>query len=223
MMISHAHTETSDIIGGQRPSRTHEADSILFKQILLRLLPFIADICPIPDVFPAEPRPSQDVLSNWILHESPASLMAWISPTLQTYTSHANEEEKNLVNELREVYGKYQTIFNWQDGPLLSTMQRGDIFLLDEISLAEDAVLERMNSVLENERQVTVPEKGGECIETITANPSFRLLATMNPGGDFGKKELSAALRNRFTEIWGVSIEWTRGSKADNERSDPNA
>ena len=65
MMISHAHTETSDIIGGQRPSRTHEADSILFKQILLRLLPFIADICPIPDVFPAEPRPSQDVLSNW--------------------------------------------------------------------------------------------------------------------------------------------------------------
>lgn len=24
----------------------------------------------------------------------------------------------------------------------------------------------------------------------------------MNPGGDFGKKELSPALRNRFTEIW---------------------
>lgn len=26
--------------------------------------------------------------------------------------------------------------------------------------------------------------------------------ATMNPGGDFGKKELSPALRNRFMEIW---------------------
>ena len=24
----------------------------------------------------------------------------------------------------------------------------------------------------------------------------------MNPGGDFGKRELSPALRNRFTEIW---------------------
>ena len=34
------------------------------------------------------------------------------------------------------------------------------------------------------------------------AHSSFRLLATMNPGGDFGKKELSPALRNRFTEIW---------------------
>jgi len=34
----------------------------------------------------------------------------------------------------------------------------------------------------------------------------FRFLATMNPGGDFGKKELSPALRNRFTEIWVPSI-----------------
>ena len=39
-------------------------------------------------------------------------------------------------------------------------------------------------------------------MEELIANPSFRLLATMNPGGDFGKKELSPALRNRFTEIW---------------------
>jgi hypothetical protein len=27
-------------------------------------------------------------------------------------------------------------------------------------------------------------------------------MATMNPGGDFGKRELSPALRNRFTEVW---------------------
>lgn len=28
----------------------------------------------------------------------------------------------------------------------------------------------------------------------------------MNPGGDYGKKELSPALRNRFTEIWVPSV-----------------
>jgi len=28
------------------------------------------------------------------------------------------------------------------------------------------------------------------------------MVATMNPGNDFGKKELSPALRNRMTEIW---------------------
>ena len=30
----------------------------------------------------------------------------------------------------------------------------------------------------------------------------FNMIATMNPSGDFGKKELSPALRNRMTEIW---------------------
>ena len=31
----------------------------------------------------------------------------------------------------------------------------------------------------------------------IQADPGFLLVATMNPGGDFGKKELSPALTNR--------------------------
>ena len=36
----------------------------------------------------------------------------------------------------------------------------------------------------------------------MVAFESFKLVATMNPGGDYGKKELSPALRNRFTEVW---------------------
>lgn len=39
-------------------------------------------------------------------------------------------------------------------------------------------------------------------MEKVTAHENFLVLATMNPGGDYGKKELSPALRNRFTEIW---------------------
>lgn len=49
-------------------------------------------------------------------------------------------------------------------------------------------------------------EKGGASVEELVAHPNFRLLATMNPGGDFGKKELSPALRNRFTEVWVPAI-----------------
>lgn len=45
-------------------------------------------------------------------------------------------------------------------------------------------------------------EKGGPVLENVTAKKNFFVLATMNPGGDYGKKELSPALRNRFTEIW---------------------
>ncbi|XP_065628596.1 midasin-like isoform X3 [Quercus suber] len=48
----------------------------------------------------------------------------------------------------------------------------------------------------------SLAEKDGSVLEKITAHQNFFVLATMNPGGDYGKKELSPALRNRFTEIW---------------------
>lgn len=57
-------------------------------------------------------------------------------------------------------------------------------------------------SVLISPLLQALAEKGGSSLEIITAHPNFFLLATMNPGGDYGKKELSPALRNRFTEIW---------------------
>ena len=35
--------------------------------------------------------------------------------------------------------------FEWVDGPLVTAMLQGDIILIDELNLAEDAVLERLN------------------------------------------------------------------------------
>jgi midasin len=43
-------------------------------------------------------------------------------------------------------------------------------------------------------------------LEKVVAHPNFFILATMNPGGDYGKKELSPALRNRFTEVWVPAV-----------------
>ena len=80
--------------------------------------------------------------------------------------------------------------------------------LMDELSLAQDGVLERLNSVLETGHSITLAERAGDApggdggAELIVAADTWRLLATMNPGGDFGKRELSPALRNRFTEVW---------------------
>ncbi|KAI6016225.1 hypothetical protein EDC04DRAFT_2881627 [Pisolithus marmoratus] len=106
--------------------------------------------------------------------------------------------------ELRGALVKSQALFQWHDGPLVRAMREGGVFLLDEISLADDSVLERLNSVLEPERAIVLAERGGTDGEypAIHAADTFKLLATMNPGGDYGKKELSPALRNRFTEIW---------------------
>lgn len=69
--------------------------------------------------------------------------------------------------------------------------------LVDEISLADDSVLERLNSVLEPERTLVLAEKGGgglsssEDVDMLVAQRDFKIIGTMNPGGDFGKKEVS--------------------------------
>ena len=67
-------------------------------------------------------------------------------------------------------------------------------------------MLERLNSVLEPTRTVTLTERGNEGAEVIRAHSDFRIVATMNPGNDHGKKELSPALANRFTAVWVPAV-----------------
>ncbi|EAL18568.1 hypothetical protein CNBJ2090 [Cryptococcus deneoformans B-3501A] len=112
--------------------------------------------------------------------------------------------DHQLIRQCQREIKQLSALFEWSDGPLVHAMTAGDLLLLDEVSLADDSVLERLNSVLEPGRTLVLAEKGGIDIDeaTIVANERFHVVATMNPGGDFGKKELSPALRNRFTEIW---------------------
>lgn len=86
----------------------------------------------------------------------------------------------------------------WKNGPLVEAMINGNAFLIDEINLAEDSALERLNSVLEDRKTLFIPEINWD----VQPHETFRIVATMNPSGDFGKKELSPALRSRFTEIY---------------------
>ncbi|CAH0557511.1 unnamed protein product [Brassicogethes aeneus] len=129
---------------------------------------------------------------------------------LLTVNCHMHTESSDFIGGLRPVRDHTEDankLFEWVDGPLIQAMVKGDVFLADEISLADDSVLERLNSLLEPERSLLLAEKGidlnnTENSELLIANPGFHFIGTMNPGGDFGKKELSPALRNRFTEIW---------------------
>uniref|UniRef100_A0A8C1Z8M3 Midasin n=1 Tax=Cyprinus carpio TaxID=7962 RepID=A0A8C1Z8M3_CYPCA len=128
---------------------------------------------------------------NCHLHMETSDFLGGLRPVRHTGTQQADAEDGRL--------------FEWHDGPLVLAMKQDGVFLMDEISLADDSVLERLNSVLETEKSLVLAEKGSgddEDVELIIAGKKFRLVATMNPGGDFGKKELSPALRNRFTEIW---------------------
>ncbi|WUR04219.1 midasin MDN1 [Vairimorpha necatrix] len=107
---------------------------------------------------------------------------------------HSGIESSDFTGNFTLDQGKIE----WKNGPLIEAVKNGHFFLIDEINLAEDAVLERLNSLLEDKREIFVTEID----ENFRAHDDFIIVATMNPGNDFGKRELSPALRNRFTEIY---------------------
>ncbi|GMT30207.1 hypothetical protein PFISCL1PPCAC_21504, partial [Pristionchus fissidentatus] len=115
-----------------------------------------------------------------------------------TINCHERTECSDLLGRLRPAANGG---FEWQDGVVISAMREGRVLLMDEISLAEDSVLERLNPLFEEKRTILLTDCGAQA-EEVTAQGEFKVIATMNPGGDYGKKELSKALRNRFTEIW---------------------
>ncbi|KAK4741715.1 hypothetical protein SAY87_025303 [Trapa incisa] len=200
----HQYTETSDFIGGFYPIRERSRLTALFKDLVEQLMVSNAFVnCSRGLAIPPDIGKASSTIEQLgtIINDYRKGI---ISPSEVTSMDIDALEQVKL--ELEKLHEKWQTIFSWQDGPLVQAMKAGHLFLADEISLADDSVLERLNSVLEPERTISLPEKGGSAMEKIIAHKDFFVLATMNPGGDYGKKELSPALRNRFTEIWVPSV-----------------
>ncbi|KAM0394946.1 hypothetical protein ACHAQC_004784 [Fusarium culmorum] len=173
---AHQNTETGDLIGSQRPVRNRGA---------------IID--------------AMDVDLKSVLQELGLDISGSVEERLERYKALDSSIINNIPQDIRERISASETrskaLFEWADGSLVESMREGHFFLLDEISLADDSVLERLNSVLEPSRTLLLAEKGVDNSFVVGAD-GFQFFATMNPGGDFGKKELSPALRNRFTEIW---------------------
>ena len=77
---------------------------------------------------------------------------------------------------LRDLATSCKALFVWEDGPLLTAMRNGDLLLVDEISLADDAVLERLNSLMEEEPTLTRRRECGH--DTGASNVNQRRLQT---------------------------------------------
>ncbi|MCJ1283644.1 hypothetical protein MMC26_002975 [Xylographa opegraphella] len=179
ILNAHQNTETGDLIGAQRPIRNRPS---------------------------LEGQVVSDIKSLFTNYNGPVPSSSDSFPTyVEFYNSLSTEVRDQIPTELRlriqEGIAKAKQLFEWSDGSLVSAMKAGHHFLLDEIALADDSVLERLNSVLEPSRTLLLAEKGPQGA-LVKASAGFHFLATMNPGGDYGKRELSPALRNRFTEIW---------------------
>ncbi|MHC9538823.1 MAG: AAA family ATPase [Vulcanimicrobiota bacterium] len=104
----------------------------------------------------------------------------------------------------KEVNGEKWSFVECEDGQkgwVKDKDIKADWIIFDEINLAEPSILERINSLLDDDRSLVLTEKSNERVQ---AHPSAKVFATMNPatGRYAGRKELSLAMRNRFTEIW---------------------
>ncbi|KAL8757568.1 MAG: hypothetical protein Q9184_004174 [Pyrenodesmia sp. 2 TL-2023] len=179
LVNAHQNMETGDLIGSQRPVRSRQSLETRLNAELRKVLLEMLGI---------------EQLSGSSLQQLIAAYQDLPRSMLDTIPSTSRKE-------LDEHVGQFHALFEWVDGSLVHAMKAGQHFLLDEISLADDSVLERLNSVLEPARTLFLAEKGVNDASVVAAQ-GFQFLATMNPGGDYGKKELSPALRNRFTEVW---------------------
>ncbi|KAK4141659.1 uncharacterized protein C8A04DRAFT_13882 [Dichotomopilus funicola] len=184
---AHQNTETGDLIGSQRPVRNRGA-------VVGSLVRGLREARGILGGEKGDEEESVEDLQSWYRTLTPDQLAQL--PLALRESIHADSTRSNAL-------------FEWSDGSLVHAMKAGTYFLLDEISLADDSVLERLNSVLEPQRTLLLAEKGVTDVADahVQAAEGFQFFATMNPGGDFGKKELSPALRNRFTEVWVPAFE----------------
>ena len=89
--------------------------------------------------------------------------------------------------------------YEWVDGLLVKAMKEGWWILIDELNMAEPSVLERINSILDDDGYLILSEHEGERIE---AHPDFRLITAMNPEHYAGREKLSSAMLNKFTQVW---------------------
>ena len=93
----------------------------------------------------------------------------------------------------------------WHDGLLLQAGRPGNkpgVALLDEYLFANTALAERLNSALDDERQVTLTEKGNGSEQVRLQEQTKIIAATNPPTKDYADRDkFSPAARNRFTVI----------------------
>jgi len=109
-----------------------------------------------------------------------------------------NHEHTSLDEYLGNYVSTPTGEFVFQEGILVEALRKGHWIVLDELNLAPSDVLEALNRLLDDNRELLIPETQ----EVIIPHSHFMLFATQNPAGLYGgRKVLSRAFRNRFLEL----------------------
>lgn len=79
-------------------------------------------------------------------------------------------------------------------GVLIDAMRKGYWIILDELNLAPTDVLEALNRLLDDNRELFITETQ----ETVKAHPRFMLFATQNPPGLYGGRKVCRLILRLF-------------------------
>jgi midasin len=129
-------------------------------------------------------------------HEHTGECVVFYVVSSQTSAAHSS------FLDIQEYTGSFAAdscgSLSFRDGLLVRALRFGYWVILDELNLAPSEVLEALNRLLDDNRELFIAEIN----ETVKPHPNFRLFATQNPCGAYGgRKPLSRAFRNRFVEI----------------------
>ncbi|MFV0257054.1 MAG: AAA family ATPase [Acidimicrobiales bacterium] len=83
----------------------------------------------------------------------------------------------------------------WVDGPLSRALRDGSLLYLEEINRIPEETLNLLVTVM-SEGELTIPRLG-----RIEADPSFRMVAAMNPFDAVGTARISAAIYDRVCRV----------------------
>jgi len=106
-------------------------------------------------------------------------------------------------------------VFLFKDGLVTSAVKRGQLLIIEDFDLPNQAVVERLNSLLEPTPSFSITEDitmqsagdgslrqdGARPTQNIPILPSFQVIATVHSDSPSAKLNLSPATRSRFTEI----------------------
>lgn len=110
-----------------------------------------------------------------------------------------NIEESDLIGTFMPNKDKKSELdppFVWKDGILTKAIRNGYVFIGEEINFARPGILSKLNSLLDEFRQIDLPTG-----EIVKAHPNFRIIATCNIAYE-GTNRFNKALINRFELIY---------------------
>jgi hypothetical protein len=96
------------------------------------------------------------------------------------------------------VQDKETKVWEWHDGTIPKAAKYGGILHIDEFTLLDPEIQSALHELLDKKRSLSMMNLNGQ---NVRANPDLFIVASCNPAGTMGVKDLSEPIKRRFNTI----------------------